>query len=255
MHAAIVARHAMSAELTRSLGKSEFDVFYQPILALDSGALMGVEALVRWRHPTRGLITPDEFIPLAEENGSILALGRYVLEESCRQVAGWTGHGGGRALTLTVNVAAAQLREASFVDDIDRILAESGLAASQLVLEMTETAMFHDTSTTIARLQTLRSRGIRIALDDFGTGYSSLGYLRRFQVDILKIAREFVDDDSREWAFAEAIIALGRTLHLRVIAEGIEQEWQLERLRGLGCGRGLPRPLAIAGRVIEPAAH
>ena len=251
MHAAIVARHALSAELSRSVGKGEFDVFYQPILALQTGALAGVEALVRWRHPTRGIVPPDEFIPLAEENGTILALGRWVLYEACRQVAAWTESRRTLPLTLTVNVSAAQLREASFIDDVDGILGVTKLAPSQLVLEMTETAMFHDTSTTIARLQDLRSRGIRIAIDDFGTGYSSLGYLRRFPVDILKIAREFVDDDSAEWAFPAAIIALGRTLNLRIVAEGIEEVWQLERLRSLGCelGQGyyFARPTDAAG--------
>jgi diguanylate cyclase (GGDEF)-like protein len=251
MHAAIVARHALSAELSRSVGKDEFEVFYQPILALQTGALAGVEALVRWRHPTRGLIPPEEFIPLAEENGTILALGRWVLFESCRQVAAWTEGRRTQPLTLTVNVAAAQLREPGFVEDVEGILNVTKLAPSQLVLEMTETAMFHDTSTTIARLQDLRARGIRIAIDDFGTGYSSLGYLRRFPVDILKIAREFVDDDSAEWAFPAAIIALGRTLNLRIVAEGIEEEWQLERLRSLGCelGQGyyFARPTDAAG--------
>ena len=238
MHAAIVARHALSAELSKSLGRGEFAVFYQPILDLATGALEGVEALVRWRHPTRGMILPDEFIPLAEENGTILPLGRFVLEEACRQVAAWRHLGPAHGLTLSVNLSAAQLREPSFVDDIDRILEATGLTPAQLVLEMTETAMFHDTVTTIARLDEIRSRGVRIAVDDFGTGYSSLGYLRRFRVDILKIAREFVDDDSAEWALADAIIALGRTLNLRVVAEGIEQPWQLERLRGLGCELG-----------------
>jgi diguanylate cyclase (GGDEF)-like protein len=251
MHAAIVARHALSAELSRSIGKSEFEVFYQPILALQTGALAGVEALVRWRHPTRGLVGPDEFIPLAEENGTILTLGRWVLFEACRQVAAWTESRRTQPITLTVNLSAAQLREPGFMGDLDDILRETKLAPGQLVLEMTETAMFHDTSTTIARLQDLRAREIRIAIDDFGTGYSSLGYLRRFPVDILKIAREFVDDDSAEWAFPAAIIALGRTLNLRIVAEGIEEEWQLERLRSLGCelGQGyyFARPTDAAG--------
>jgi diguanylate cyclase (GGDEF)-like protein len=238
MHAAIVARHALSAELSKSLGRGELAVFYQPIVALDTGELEGVEALVRWIHPTRGMVSPDEFIPLAEENGTILALGRWVLEEACRQVVAWKGFGPEHGLTVTVNLSAAQLREPAFMDDIDRIVTESGLRPEQLVLEMTETAMFHDTSTTIARLEALRSRGIRIAVDDFGTGYSSLGYLRRFRVDILKIAREFVADDSDGGAFAAAIIALGRTLRLKIVAEGIEQPWQLERLRTLGCEFG-----------------
>ena len=251
MHAAIVERHALSAELSKSLGRGELVVFYQPIVELATGALEGVEALVRWRHPTRGLVSPDEFIPLAEENGTILALGRWVLEEACRQVAAWKGFGPSNGLTVTVNLSASQLREPAFIDDIDRIVTESGLRPEQLVLEMTETAMFHDTTTTIARLEALRARGIRIAVDDFGTGYSSLGYLRRFRVDILKIAREFVGDDSDEGAFAAAIIALGRTLRLRIVAEGIEEPWQLERLRALGCefGQGyfFARPTDAAG--------
>jgi diguanylate cyclase (GGDEF)-like protein len=238
MHAAIVARHALSAELSKSLGRGELAVFYQPIVAIATGALEGVEALVRWRHPTRGLILPDDFIPLAEENGAILALGTYVLEEACHQVVAWKHLGPEGGLALTVNLSAAQLREPGFIDEIDRILADTGLPPTQLVLEMTETAMFRDTATTIARLDALRSRGIRIAVDDFGTGYSSLGYLRRFQVDILKIAREFVDDDSDTWAFAEAIIALGRTLNLQIVAEGIEEAWQLERLKALECELG-----------------
>jgi len=251
MHAAIVERHALSAELSRSLGRGELAVFYQPIVALATGALVGVEALVRWRHPVRGMVPPDEFIPLAEENGTILTLGRWVLEEACRQVAEWKSLGPAHGLTVTVNLSASQLREPTFIDDIDRIVAESGLRPGQLVLEMTETAMFHDTSTTIARLEALRTRGIRIAVDDFGTGYSSLGYLRRFRVDILKIAREFVGDDSDDGAFASAIIALGRSLGLTIVAEGIEEPWQLERLRTLGCelGQGyfFARPVDAAG--------
>src|SRR5262249_10517095 len=230
MHAAIVERHALSAELSRSLGRGELAVFYQPIVALATGALEGVEALVRWSHPTRGMVPPDEFIPLAEENGAILTLGRWVLEEACRQVAEWTSLGPAHGLTVTVNLSAAQLREPTFLDDIDRTISASGLRPEQLVLEMTETAMFHDTTTTIARLDALRARGIRIAVDDFGTGYSSLGYLRRFKVDILKIAREFVADDADDGAFASAIVALGRSLGLTIVAEGIEEPWQLERL-------------------------
>ncbi len=251
MHAAIVERHALSAELSRSLGRGELAVFYQPIVALATGALEGVEALVRWSHPTRGMVPPDEFIPLAEENGAILTLGRWVLEEACRQVAEWTNLGPTHGLTVTVNLSAAQLREPTFLDDIDRIISSSGLRPEQLVLEMTETAMFHDTTTTIARLDALRARGLRIAVDDFGTGYSSLGYLRRFKVDILKIAREFVADDSDDGAFASAIIALGRSLGLTIVAEGIEEPWQLERLRTLGCefGQGyfFARPASAAG--------
>jgi EAL domain-containing protein (putative c-di-GMP-specific phosphodiesterase class I) len=160
---------------------------------------------------------------------------------------------------VTVNLAAQQLAEATFVDDLRRIMRETGLPPHRLILEMTETVMFHDTSTTIARLEAIRELGVRIAIDDFGTGYSSLGYLRRFRVDILKIAREFVGpaDSQEEWAFAGAIVALGRTLGLAIIAEGIEEQGQLERLRGLGCefGQGYlfarPETAATVTRYLE----
>ena len=241
MHTAIVARHALSAELSKSLGRGELAVFYQPIIDLQTGIPTGVEALVRWRHPVRGLVGPDEFIPLAEETGVILPIGAWVLREACAQAAEWSAFGrDGLGLSVTVNLAAQQLAEATFVDDLRRVMRETGLPPERLILEMTETVMFHDTSTTIARLEAIRELGVRIAIDDFGTGYSSLGYLRRFKVDILKIAREFIGsaDSQEEWAFAGAIVALGRTLGLAIIAEGIEEPRQLERLRGLGCEFG-----------------
>ena len=146
----------------------------------------------------------------------------------------------GLGVSLTVNLSAQQLAEATFVDDLRRILAVAGLPPDRLILEMTETVMFHDTATTLSRLQDIRDLGVRIAIDDFGTGYSSLGYLRRFRVDLLKIAREFVGsaDRQEEWAFAGAIVALGRTLGLSIIAEGIEEPGQLERLKALGCEFG-----------------
>jgi diguanylate cyclase (GGDEF)-like protein len=242
MHAAIVARHELSVELARGVARGELVVFYQPIIALATGEMSGVEALVRWRHPTRGLVGPDDFIGIAEESGTILALGRWVLAEACHQVALWQqARGSRRPLSLAVNLSAAQLREPGFVADLEILLAETGFDSRNLVLEMTETVMFHDTQTTIARLEALRELGIRIAIDDFGTGYSSLGYLRRFKVDVLKIAREFIapaDGGSEEWAFARAIVALGKTLDLRIVAEGIEQPEQLVRLSALGCEFG-----------------
>jgi diguanylate cyclase (GGDEF)-like protein len=267
IHAAIVARHELSVQLSRSVGRGELVVFYQPIIALATGEMSGVEALVRWRHPTRGLIGPDEFIPIAEESRTILDLGRLVLAEGCRTVATWQeGRPAGHRLSLAVNIAAAQLQEPGIVQEIVTILDETGFDARDLVLEMTETVMFHDTQTTIARLDELRQLGIRIAVDDFGTGYSSLGYLRRFKVDVLKIAREFIvpaDRGTEEWAFAHSIVALGRTLDLRIVAEGIEQAEQLERLRRLGCefGQGFlfSRPVDAAGieafMAAQPVAH
>ncbi len=203
MHTAIVARHALSAELARSLGRGELTVYYQPIVSVPAARISGVEALVRWQHPTRGLIGPAEFVELAEETGTILPLGRWVLFEACRQAAAWT-QSGHPPLMMSVNLSAQQLQDPGFVADVTTILRETGLPAEQLVLEMTETVLFHDTTTTISRLEAIRDLGVRIAIDDFGTGYSSLGYLRRFRVDILKIAREFVAPAEREeeWAFA-----------------------------------------------------
>lgn len=257
MHTAIVARHALSAELASSLSHGELAVFYQPIVDLETGVATGVEALVRWHHPIRGLVEPNEFIPLAEETGVILPIGAWVLQEACAQVSQWGAYGRmGRGVSLTVNLSAQQLAEASFVDDLRRVLAATGLPPERLILEMTETVMFHDTSTTLARLAAIRDLGVRIAIDDFGTGYSSLGYLRRFRVDILKIAREFVGsaDNQEEWAFAGAIVALGRTLGLAIIAEGIEEAGQLERLRALGCefGQGYLFARPAAAESIAP---
>jgi diguanylate cyclase (GGDEF)-like protein len=240
MHAAIVARHAMSTELSLAVVQGEIDVFYQPVLSLATGITFGVEALARWHHPTRGFVEPDEFIPLAEESGAILALGRAVLFEACREAAPWRS-GNGEGISLTVNLSAAQLAQETFVDELTDVLRSTGFPATRLVLEMTETVMFTDTQTTIARLSALRDLGVRIAVDDFGTGYSSLGYLRRFQVDILKIAREFIAPAASGpdgWAFANAIVALGRSLGLRIIAEGIEEPDQLEQLRQMGCEFG-----------------
>ena len=241
MHAAIVERHALSAELSRSLGAGELAVYYQPIVSLPGARVTGVEALVRWRHPVRGLIGPSEFVHLAEETGMILPLGRWVLSEACRQAAEWSAIGPpGQLLTMSVNLSAQQLQEPTFVNDLKAILIETRLTPWQLVLEMTETVMFHDTATTISRLEAIRALGVRIAIDDFGTGYSSLGYLRRFQVDILKIAREFIGpaESEEDWAFAGAIVALGRTLGLTIIAEGIEEPGQFRRLHELGCEYG-----------------
>lgn len=264
MHASLVERHELSAELSRSLGRGELLVFYQPIIDLQSATVTGLEALMRWRHPVRGLLGPDEFVALAEETGVIVSLGRWVLGEACRQAARWSAFGpAGRGLSIAVNLSAQELQEPTFFDDLERILDETGVPPGQLVLEMTETAMFHDTSTTIARLEAIRALGVRIAIDDFGTGYSSLGYLRRFRVDILKIAREFVGpaDSREEWAFAAAIVALGRALGVTIIAEGIEEPGQLEHLKELGCelGQGYlfarPQDAEATGRFLEAAAE
>jgi len=266
MHAALVARHELSSELSRSVARGELEVFYQPIVDLQSGDVVGVEALTRWQHPVRGFVPPDEFIRLAEDSGAILALGRWVLHTAASQVVRWQEQLG-RSLSLSVNLSPSELQQAAFIGEVEAILAQTRLAPEHLVLEMTETAMFQDAQTTITKLESLRRRGVRIAVDDFGTGYSSLGYLRRFPVDSLKIARDFMASDEAAdpagarkrlaattsdpsvavpggadpadpWAFAHAIVALGQTLGLSIVAEGIETQAQLERLRTLGCDLG-----------------
>jgi diguanylate cyclase (GGDEF)-like protein len=242
MHAALVARHSLSAELSRSLGRGELAVFFQPIVRLADRKLAGVEALVRWRHPTRGLILPGEFISLAEETGLILSLGRWVLAEACMRFGAWQAQPDvADDFFVSVNISPLQLQQPEFIDEIESTLAATGLDPRRLVLELTETAMFQDTEATISKLGALRAAGVRIAMDDFGTGYSSLGYLRRFPVDILKIARDFVVEpelEQSEWVFAHAIVALGQTLGLQIIAEGIEEASQVERLLQMGCELG-----------------
>jgi diguanylate cyclase (GGDEF)-like protein len=254
LHASVVARHELSRELARSVSRGEFMVHYQPIIDLQTLQLTGLEALVRWRHPVRGLVPPEDFIRLAEENGTILELGRWVVAESCRQAAAW--HRSGELpedAFVSVNLSPQQVRQSDFLDDTLRLVTAARLDPSRLVLELTETAMLGDVQATIERLAALRNEGIRVAVDDFGTGYSSLGYLRRFPVDILKIAKEFVvpgNSAPDEWAFAHAIVALGQTLGLAIVAEGIEDSAQLDRLRELGCqlGQGylLGRPMSAA---------
>ena len=254
IHASIVARHNLSSELARSIARAELAVHYQPIVDLASLRLTGVEALVRWNHPTQGLVPPEEFVRLAEENGTILELGRWVIVEACDQLMHWKHAGILREpISLALNLSPIQLQQPGFVEDVEAILLRTGFEPGELIVEMTETAMFRDSQATIAKLESLRARGVRIAVDDFGTGYSSLGYLRRFPVDILKIARDFVvpaASEPQEWAFAHAIVALGRTLGLTIVAEGIEERGQLDRLRELGCqlGQGF-----LLGRPVPPA--
>ena len=245
LHSAIIARHELSAQLTLGIARSELLVLYQPITELGGGRTVGLEALVRWRHPTRGLVEPDEFIALAEESGAIVPLGNFVLRQAAEQVQDWNRRGGDEAVYLSVNVSAVQLQQATFLAEVEEVLSATRLRPDRLMLEITESAMFRDTEATIEKLRALRERGVRIAVDDFGTGYSSLTYLRRFPVDALKIAKDFIGpspadgrDESPEWAFTGAILALGRRLGLTVVAEGIEEPGQLERLRLLGCEYG-----------------
>ena len=232
---------------------------------LREGALVGFEALVRWRHPERGLIPPASFIPLAEETGLIDPIGRQVLHEACRQAAAWrAAHPGAGLETMSVNLSVRQLDQPGLVDDVAMALAKARLPPSCLLLEITETMLMGDTDQMVARLDALKSLGVRLAIDDFGTGYSSLRYLRRFPLDVLKMAKPFVDGlaaGSRDDALAGAIVDLGANLGLDVIAEGIEVGEQADRLGALGCGYGQgfhfarPLPALETTALLEPEAE
>jgi diguanylate cyclase (GGDEF)-like protein len=259
MEAEIVARHRLRADLERAVSADEFGVHYQPIFNIGDGRLVATEALVRWRHPTRGMVAPDDFIATAEETGVILALGSRVLRKACTATRRWQeAYPTDPPLWVSVNISARQLQQPSFVDEVLEVVAETGLPASSLVLELTESIVLEgaNAGTSIAKLAELKQAGIRIAIDDFGTGYSSLSYLRRLPVDILKIAKPFVDDLSNsedEGDFARAIVGIGSALRLTMIAEGIENAEQLATLRVLGChlGQGYHLSHPITGTAIE----
>jgi diguanylate cyclase (GGDEF)-like protein len=238
MHEAVVARAQLSADLERAAAAGEFLLQYQPIVDVATGRMSGAEALVRWLHPQRGRLQPDDFIRVAEESRAIVEIGRWVLTEACAQARVWQDMVTDRQFTVSVNISARQLAEPGFVNEVLAIIHAAGVRPDTMVLEMTETAMLLESTATEEKLGQLRSAGIGISVDDFGTGYSSLSYLQRFPVTILKIARDFVDVDNSDpeaWELASAIIALGRALRLTIIAEGVERKSQLGRLRALGC--------------------
>ncbi|HSL33425.1 MAG TPA: EAL domain-containing protein [Candidatus Limnocylindrales bacterium] len=266
MHAAIRDRHELGSQLQAAADLGQLRVVYQPIVSLETGDRVGVEALVRWEHPERGMVPPGEFIEIAEENGAILPIGRWVLSRACRDAAGWDLDGG--PLYLCVNVSAREIQQRDFVDAVSAILAEAGLPAARLSLEITETALLKATPATIGTLEALRRLGVRVVIDDFGTGYFSLSHLRQFPVDVLKIAGEFVqvpESDSRSAALAGAIVAMSDSLRILTVAEGIEDADQARRMRALGCtfGQGyhFARPMSasafaatLAGRAPDEAA-
>jgi diguanylate cyclase (GGDEF)-like protein len=239
MHAAIRERHEMGVQLQRAVELGQLRLTYQPIVDLQAGGLVGIEALVRWQHPDRGLVSPAEFIEIAEENGAILPIGRWILAEACREAMSWSAID--QSAFLCVNVSAREIQQPGFVDAVREALADAGMAATRLSLEITETALLRATPRTISTLEELRGLGVRIVIDDFGTGYFSLSHLRQFPVDILKIASEFVqvpEGDARTAALAGAIVAMGRSLEIRTVAEGIETAEQADRMRELGCAYG-----------------
>jgi diguanylate cyclase (GGDEF)-like protein/PAS domain S-box-containing protein len=242
LQVAIVRRLDRIADLQRAIDGREFVVHYQPIVSLGGGNAVGLEALVRWRHPDHGLLLPDEFIALAEETGLVIPLDRWVLKEACVQTREWQFcHSEARRLWVSVNISARHFQDEGLVEDVSTALRESDLDPQFLVLEITEGVFVQEAESVLERMLELKALGIRFAIDDFGTGYSSLSYLRRFPIDILKLDKSFVDDvavSSEDGAFAETIVQLGKNLHLQTIAEGIEHAPQLEVLRALGCQLG-----------------
>ena len=228
------------AQLQAGIDRGEFRAFYQPVVDLPSGEMVGAEALIRWQHPERGLILPGRFLPVAERAGTIFELNRWMLKEACRQAAGWKELAGGQPFQVSINVSAESLQRAEIVDAVAYAVASSRVDPQDVVLEITESVLVRDIDDTIRQLGALKNLGVGIAIDDFGTGYSSLDHLRRFPADILKIDKAFVDSVARgpeDAGFAKAIIMLADQLHLRTVAEGIETEEQAVTLTALGAER------------------
>ena len=240
MHAAALERLVVEADLRQAIEHDEFFLQYQPIVLLATGEVIGAEALVRWCCRERGTVPPGVFIPIAEETGMIIAIGKWVLRKACRMAQQWVTERG-HPMRITVNLSGRQLQEPGVVDDVREALRESGLDPQHLVLEITESMLMRNTELALARLTALKALGVSLAIDDFGTGYSSLSYLQRYPIDILKIDKAFVDviDKGGEGpVLANAIVALGATLRMNTVAEGIETEAQREHLLALGCELG-----------------
>jgi diguanylate cyclase (GGDEF)-like protein/PAS domain S-box-containing protein len=239
MHAAAITRLDLEADLRRAISAGEIIVHYQPLVRLDDREMVGAEALVRWNRPGHGLIPPRHFIPVAEDTGLILDIGRHVLTEACRQVGSWRGDRG-RPLRVSVNLSTRQLLDAGLVPMVERVIGDAGVDPAAVTLEITESMLIEDLDTTLPKLTALTDLGINLAIDDFGTGYSSLGYLRQLPVAMLKIDKSFVDrlDNPEDAALVRTIVDLGHVLRLTTVAEGIETEAQRRALAGFGCQLG-----------------
>jgi EAL domain-containing protein (putative c-di-GMP-specific phosphodiesterase class I) len=252
MHATALARLELHADLAVAVDRDELFLNYQPYFDLGDGRLAGFEALIRWDHPTRGLVSPIEFIPLAEETGLIHPIGDWVLREACRQARMWArDRPADRAPSINVNVSALQIQEPGLVGKVASVLVATGLDPARLVLEITEGVVLRRVDETVVVLLELRKLGVRIAIDDFGTGYSSLSYLQDLPIDMIKIDKSFVDRlgvDRDESSMAKVIVQIGQTLQLEVVAEGVERQEQVESLQSLGCdsvqGFHLGRPMS-----------
>jgi EAL domain-containing protein (putative c-di-GMP-specific phosphodiesterase class I) len=241
MHLAIQERLDLKADLLHAVAAGdEFEVYYQPIVTLDTGVIVGLEALARWNHPTRGMLEPATFIALAEEVGAIVPIGRSVLNQACRDARQWSDDFE-QPLSVSVNVSARQLDDPDFVADVQEALRDADLSAERLVLEITESELMPDIDHSVKVLQTLKDLGVRIALDDFGTGYSSLSQLQRLPVDIVKVEQNFAGtlrNPNTHPVLVQAVMDIGKTMRLTTVAERIETHDQLRQLQSLDCPLG-----------------
>jgi diguanylate cyclase (GGDEF)-like protein/PAS domain S-box-containing protein len=257
MNVRALERQSIENGLRHAVVNGEMVLHYQPIFDLWSGAATGIEALLRWQHPVRGLLLPGQFISIAEESGFIVPMGRWVLNEACRQCKVWQKLGL-PAMRLSVNVSPVELRDKDFIDQVRRMLAENAIDPTLVEFELTETILMQDNSSTAKVLRSLKDLGVRIALDDFGTGYSSLSHLKGFPIDTLKIDRAFVSEvttNDGDASIVRAVISLGSSLHIRVVAEGVETAGQLVRLQDFGCpeGQGYLFSRAVPADEVEAA--
>ena len=250
MNARAVERQFIEQNLRRALERQELALHYQPKVDLKTGAITGAEALIRWTHPTRGPISPAQFIPIAEECGLIVPIGRWVLGEACRQARAWVV-AGLPPMNMAVNVSGLQFQSESFLEDTFAILRETSMEPEYLEIEVTESLLMRRPEFTCSILQTLRARGVQVAIDDFGTGYSSLSYLHKFPLDTLKIDQSFIRQMTTTpdgLNIVSAIINIGRSLKLRIVAEGVETKQELALLQAEGCdqaqGNYFSRPVA-----------
>jgi EAL domain-containing protein (putative c-di-GMP-specific phosphodiesterase class I) len=252
MHENAVETMSLENDIRQGLGNNEFSVAYQPIISLKSGMITGVEALARWNHPTKGVISPIQFIPIAEESGLIVSLGKRILAQACEDMVSWHKVAPDKApLLLSVNMSPKQFFQPDLVDSVTYILAKTGLSPSYLKIEITESVILENAKDVIHKIETFKKMGIRFSIDDFGTGYSSMAYLQKFPVDQLKIDLSFVRDmhtNKGNLEIVRAIIQLAHSLRLNVVAEGVEQCVHKDLLSSMGCdfGQGyfFPRPVS-----------